>query len=235
MSYKRISPTPIIEGGTNATSMANTDGVVYYDGTRLVTTAVGTATNVLTSNGVGLAPTFQTVSAGALVLIQTQTASNSASLTFTTGITPTYNNYLLVYTNAFPINGGDDLALQISINGGATYINSGYASGLPVLVYNTGATGVFNNTAYMLLGASLRNFAIGLNGSVYLQNFTSGPALGWPALTGTCQFQTSGGTYFVGSPISTYETGPTVVNAFRIIATTGNIAQGTFSLYAVAQ
>ena len=55
----------IANGGTNATSMATTDGVVYFDGTRLVTTAVGTATNVLTSNGAGMAPTFQAVSSGA--------------------------------------------------------------------------------------------------------------------------------------------------------------------------
>jgi hypothetical protein len=48
----------IANGGTNATSMANTDGVVYYDGTRLVTTTVGTAGQVLTSNG-AVAPTFQ--------------------------------------------------------------------------------------------------------------------------------------------------------------------------------
>ena len=49
----------IANGGTNATSMTNTDGVVYYDGTRLVTTTVGTAAYVLTSNGAGMAPTFQ--------------------------------------------------------------------------------------------------------------------------------------------------------------------------------
>lgn len=54
----------IAGGGTNATSMANTDGVVYYDGTRLVTTAVGSATQVLTSNGPGLAPTFQAAGGG---------------------------------------------------------------------------------------------------------------------------------------------------------------------------
>jgi hypothetical protein len=54
----------IANGGTNATSMATTDGVVYYDGTRLVTTAVGTATQVLTSNGAGVAPTFQAVGGG---------------------------------------------------------------------------------------------------------------------------------------------------------------------------
>ncbi len=53
----------IPNGGTNATSMANTFGVNYYDGTSIVTTPVGTATFVLTSNGAGLAPTFQAAAA----------------------------------------------------------------------------------------------------------------------------------------------------------------------------
>jgi hypothetical protein len=44
--------------------MTTTDGVVYFDGTRLVTTAVGTATQVLTSNGAGVAPTFQAAGGG---------------------------------------------------------------------------------------------------------------------------------------------------------------------------
>lgn len=52
---------PIANGGTNASSMTNTDGVVYFDGTRLVTTTVGTLGQVLTSNGAGVAPTFQAI------------------------------------------------------------------------------------------------------------------------------------------------------------------------------
>ena len=58
-SWNSNVPVEISKGGTNATAMANTYGVNYYDGTRLVTTAVGTATHVLTSNGAGVAPTFQ--------------------------------------------------------------------------------------------------------------------------------------------------------------------------------
>lgn len=50
---------PIANGGTNASSMATTDGIVYFDGTRLVTTSAGTAGQVLTSNGAGMAPTYQ--------------------------------------------------------------------------------------------------------------------------------------------------------------------------------
>ena len=52
-------PIEIAKGGTNAISMANTDGVCYFDGTRLVTTSVGVSGQVLTSNGAAVAPTFQ--------------------------------------------------------------------------------------------------------------------------------------------------------------------------------
>lgn len=60
---------PIANGGTNASSMATTFGVNYFDGTRIVTTAVGTATHVLTSNGVGVAPTFQAIPAGGITTL----------------------------------------------------------------------------------------------------------------------------------------------------------------------
>ncbi len=58
MAYKRQSPGPIIEGYTNATTMATQYGVNYFDGTRVVTTSAGTGGQILTSNGAA-APTFQ--------------------------------------------------------------------------------------------------------------------------------------------------------------------------------
>lgn len=62
---------PIANGGTNASSMATVDGVVYYDGTRLVTTTAGTAGQVLTSNGPGVAPTYQVGGGGTTAIITT--------------------------------------------------------------------------------------------------------------------------------------------------------------------
>ena len=59
-----VTPLPIAQGGTNATSFATTDGTVYFDGTRLVTTATGTSGQVLTSNGAGVAPTYKNSSGG---------------------------------------------------------------------------------------------------------------------------------------------------------------------------
>lgn len=74
---------PIANGGTNASSFVTTDGTVYYDGTSLVTTTTGTSGQVLTSNGVGLAPTYQAVSAsGGITTIN----GNSGSVTPTLGV-----------------------------------------------------------------------------------------------------------------------------------------------------
>lgn len=62
---------PIANGGTNASSMTTTDGVIYFDGTRLVTTTAGTAGQVLTSNGAGVAPTYQVGGGGTTAIITT--------------------------------------------------------------------------------------------------------------------------------------------------------------------
>lgn len=63
----------IANGGTNATSMATTAGVVIFDGTRLVTTSAGTTGQVLTSNGAGVAPTYQnTILTATVVLTSAQ-------------------------------------------------------------------------------------------------------------------------------------------------------------------
>ncbi len=90
MGYKQQSPIVIKEGGTNATSMTTTDGVVYFDGTSLVTTAVGTATHVLTSNGSGIAPTFQPAGGGGGGI----TTINGDQATFVTGSTVTLSGFL---------------------------------------------------------------------------------------------------------------------------------------------
>lgn len=72
MAYKRQSPMPIVEGGTNTTSLTTTDGVIYFDGTELNTSNVGTSTQVFTSRGAGASPQFQTISSvGGVSLIAT--------------------------------------------------------------------------------------------------------------------------------------------------------------------
>ena len=86
MSYKEISPKPVDEGGTGVQS--NTAYAVLCGGTTATgaiqsIASVGTANQVLTSNGAGALPTFQNSSATPTTLIQ-QVRTNISSSTYTT-------------------------------------------------------------------------------------------------------------------------------------------------------
>lgn len=111
-------PIPIADGGTNNTSFT-TNGVNFFDGTKIATTAVG-ATNTVLHGNTGAAPTYSAVSltadVGTSVLpIANGGTNNSAALTagsviFSNGTSLTQDN-----TNLF----WEDTAKQLLL-GGAT-------------------------------------------------------------------------------------------------------------------
>ena len=164
-SFKAIpamtSPLPIIQGGTNATSMANTDGVAYYDGTRLVTTAVGTSSYVLMSNGTGFAPTFQAIPSISSPVTIAQGGTNATSMTTTDGVVY-YDGTSLVTTDA----------------GTATYVLTSNGPGVAPTYQPAGSTGMAwvtvvgtsqalsANTGYIANNAGLVTFTLPMTSSV---------------------------------------------------------------------
>jgi hypothetical protein len=56
-----------------------------------------------------------------ITFISSQTASGSASLSFTSGLTSTYKAYKFVFVNIHPASDNVDLLFQASTNGGSTY------------------------------------------------------------------------------------------------------------------
>lgn len=127
---------------------------------------------VLTDNGVSAQPTFQAAPANNLVLIQSQTPSAVGNIVFTSGITSTYNNYLLIVSN-FTMSASTTLLLQVSSDGGSTYKTSGYFSGFNSYPYNS-ATGTNVNSTSGLLLASPASTGLNLAGEYLLSNLTSG-------------------------------------------------------------
>lgn len=86
MAYKRTSPMPVVEGGTELT--ATTAYAVLCGGTTSTSAlqsiaSVGSSGEVLTSNGAGALPTFQ---AGAANFKQQVRATTTAAATLTTQI-----------------------------------------------------------------------------------------------------------------------------------------------------
>jgi hypothetical protein len=88
------------------------------------------------------------VSQGNMVLISSQTASNSASISFTTGISSTYKEYQFWFIDIHPRTDGQDLTFNMSTDGGSNYnvtktttqiLTYNSESGTPnTLTYDTG-------------------------------------------------------------------------------------------------
>lgn len=140
MAYKQISPVPIVEGGTNATAMATEDGVVYFDGTRLVTSAAGTNAQVLTSNGAGVAPTFQNAGAsgGSISIFGSGGESNPSSGYYPLAIgSPPTPTFLSFFVQSSLLS---EFSSSATYNYSAQLAVSGTAKNLYVQVYSNAST-----------------------------------------------------------------------------------------------
>jgi|TARA_R110000803_G_scaffold1153_1_gene3802 hypothetical protein len=106
----------VAEGGTGASTLA-ANGVLFGNGTSAVgATAVGTAAQVLTSNGSGVAPTFQDAGGGAWNLVTS--GSLSSSELQITDITK-YTRVIFICST-----GGNSFAVQTSTDNGSSFTSS---------------------------------------------------------------------------------------------------------------
>ena len=64
------------------------------------------------------------IATGNMVLLSTQTASNSASISFTTGIDSTYKEYQFYFINIGTRTNNDEFGFLTSTNGGTNYGNT---------------------------------------------------------------------------------------------------------------
>lgn len=232
-------PIETSKGGTNATSMATTNGVAYYDGSSIVVTGAGSSTQVLTSNGAGVAPTYQAAggASGLWNLIQTQDYSSGNIITFSSGISSTYNNYVLIGTQITQSNSGGSIGFQISSDGGSTWKTSGYKSGIAILASATTEYPQTDTFPVTPVIPTSGQGGVGATGAyVWLFNFTSGSGYPTVAARGGGLWRDTGGgsNYSCGSyGMGVYQTA-IVVNAIKILGTGGGtLTGGRFSLYGV--
>jgi hypothetical protein len=62
------------------------------------------------------------VEGGNMVLLSTQTATTgTASISFTSGLTSTYKEYMFIFNNIHPSDDGDALTFNLSTDGGSNY------------------------------------------------------------------------------------------------------------------
>jgi hypothetical protein len=151
-------PVSVANGGTGATTLTD-DGVLYGNGTGAIgATAVGTAGQVLTSNGAGNAPSFQAAASGGASWVEQSTAVTGAQHNFD------LDDHLTVLrcTGAAPVFSG------FTVNGGAP------AAGDQVLIVCLGTTAKVTNqdagstAAHRIITPSTNGQIVGLNGLMLL-------------------------------------------------------------------
>jgi len=70
---------------------------------------------------------YSLVKSGGLVHLQTTNiTSGTANVQFTSGIDSTYNSYFFVFTDVHPETDNQPLEMQLSNDGGSSYVDSGY-------------------------------------------------------------------------------------------------------------
>ena len=112
---------PDVAGGS--VTLGGTGDSVVVTGNDIRTNALQDAGGnaVFTSNGSGTMSGMNSAFGGALNLIQSQTASNSASVSFTTQLTSTYDVYIFKFIDINPATDATRFSFQGSIDGGSNY------------------------------------------------------------------------------------------------------------------
>lgn len=221
------------QGGTAASTLT-AHGVLVGEGTgAIAATAVGTSGQVLTSNGAGNDPTFQPASGGggAMVLLEEHTGSSSADLEFTTFYSATYDDYVIRIVTLEPATTTVTLEMQVSTDGGSTWVADGNYYGAALGYDNGGAAQSFHPAATNFFSITAGSYVTtgfdGVNGQIDMMN--PGSASVRKAITfHVTAPTTSAFATFAGSGVWT---GTTAVNAVRFLFSSGNIASGTIRIY----
>jgi len=180
------------------------------------------------------------VPSGALVLLSTQTASSSASLSFTSGIDSTYDSYVFKFINIHPQNDQINLTFQGSTDGGSNYnitmtttffwAYHNEADTQAVLGYFTGYDQA-QGTGFQIITEAVGN-ANDENTCGTLQIFN--PSSTTYVKHFLCRSQTSEGSgYSTDGYTAGYFNTTSAINAIQFKFSSGNIDDGIIKMYGV--
>ena len=182
------------------------------------------------------------VSGGALTLLQTQTASSSATISFTSNIDSTYDAYMFKFYDIHPATDGAELQFNMSTDSGSNYnvtktttffqayhSESGSASGL---TYVSATYDLAQSTGNAYLARETGNdndqsvsgtlTVYNPSSSVFVKHFI--------ATTNTAEDY----DYVITNYTAGYGNTTNPVNAIQFLMSSGNIDSGVIKLYGVS-
>lgn len=183
-------------------------------------------------------------SAGGLIALSTQTASSSASVSFTSGIDSTYSEYLFIFNNIHPATDNVEFYFNMSIDGGSNYnvtkTTSGFsayhdeADSSTALAYDTSGD-LAQGTGYLQLN---QNGTLGndndqsLSGSLHL--FSPSDTTFVKHFVSTVQYYETT-NYSINSFVAGYGNTTSAVDAVDFKMSSGNIDSGTIQMFGVVK
>lgn len=230
------SPLAVASGGTGVSS--TTAYAVLCGGTTSTNpvqsiASVGTAGQVLTSNGAGALPTFQAAAggAGALVFIASATASASATISFDNNLSATYDNYLVMIENLLPATNAVTFQCRVGTGAGPTYQATNYSGNI---YSNVGATSFASGTTAIDCNPTSRLSNTANRVSAYrFYLFNVNNATTDKNLVGQADYWDSSASTDANAAVAGRWQGATVLTSLRFLMSSGNISTGVFKLYGI--
>ena len=195
----------------------------------------------ITNSSVSAVTSFANASGGTLTLLSTQTASSSATISFTTGLDSTYDEYVFKFINIHPANVAQ-LTFNLSTDGGSNYNVTKTTTAFNPHHNEDGTDGALDyrtawdlaqSTSFQIMAQELGNgndeSASGIltlfnpSSTTYVKHFL-GITEYYQNFGNTGAFQ----VYYAG-----YGNTTSAVNAVRFQMSSGNIDDGIFKLYGV--
>jgi hypothetical protein len=195
----------------------------------------------ITNASVSAVTSFANASGGTLILLSTQTASASATISFTTGLDSTYDAYEFHFINIHPSVDGAEFTFNMSTDSGSNYNVTKTSTIFRVYQNEAGtdtdlsyisARGLAESTGFQTLsgtnvGASADESCVGTlqlfnpSSTTYVKHFIS-----------TNQMYESA-DYTTETFVAGYGNTTSAVNAIRFQMSSGNIDDGIIKLYGV--
>ncbi len=182
-------------------------------------------TTITAAAGVISTPTVPGV-----VLLEQHTASSSASLDFTTWYSSSYDDYEIRFTNIIPATDNVFIDIRCSTNGGSSY-DSGNNYNIWKQYFYSGGSGIDSyapTSGFHIVGSLSNGSNFGYCGNATISSPGSTAVKKMIQSLGHCMQPSS---LFVRHESIGYYDSTTAVNAFQIIASSGNIASGIVRIY----
>ena len=200
----------------------------------------------ITNASVSAVTSFANAPAGTLTLISTQTASNSATISFTTGLDSTYDMYEFKFIDIHPINNASYFSFNLSTDAGSnynttkttTFFQAFHEESEPTDIYGITGGGITydsgedlaQSTSFQRISYAIKNDAdatvvgsmqlFNPSSTTYVKHFISTTNMYWYA-------NASFNTYVAG-----YGNTTSAVNAIQFKMNSGNF-DGVIKLYGV--